>query len=68
MSTRGHIDRFNMMVVGRYFEDTDDFCNLEMVNTKYRDMTGRYKYNPITVNNKRSRMMFSGVETQHICS
>ena len=68
MSTRGHIDSFNMMVVGRYFEGTDDFCNLEMVNTKYRDMTGRYKYNPIPINDERSRMMFSGMETQHVYS
>ena len=68
MSTRGHIDRSHMMVVGTYFEGIDDFMNVEMVNRRYRGMTGMYKYNPVVLNDERSREMFSGLETQHLYS
>lgn len=68
MSTRGHIDNFNMMVVGKYFESVDDFMNVVMVNKKYRDMTAKYRYNPIKLNDEKSRKMFMMIETQHVYS
>ena len=68
MSTRGHIDGFHMMVVGKYFDVVDDFCNAEMVNKKYRGMIDKYKYNPVPLNDERCRRLFHGVETQHLYS
>ena len=68
MNTRGHIDNFNMMVIGKYFEEVDDFMNTEIVNKEYEELTERYKYNPIPLNDKISREMFSGIETQHVYS
>ena len=46
MSTRGHIDSFNMMVVGKYFERVDDFCNAEMVNKKYAGNNKKVQIQP----------------------
>lgn len=68
MSTRGHIDDSHMMIVGKYFENVEDFMNVKMVNKKYRCITETYKYNPIPLNDERTRRMFSGIETQHLYS
>lgn len=46
-NTRGHIDIFHAMIVGKYFDSTDDFKNLEMTNKKYEGISERYKYYPV---------------------
>lgn len=67
MSVREHIDRFHMMVIVKYFESISDFMNIVIVNKKYEGITEMYKYNPIPLNNERSRMMFSNIrDTAHV--
>ena len=42
--------------------------HIEMVNKRYEGMSPKYKYNPIPLNDERSRNMFSNIETQYVYS
>ena len=44
---RGHLDRFNIMVASKYFERPEDLANLSMVNEKYKEVPGMFKYSPV---------------------
>lgn len=66
MSKRGKIDWFHMMVIGKYIESIEDTMNIEIVNKKYNEPGEKYRFNPIPLNNSRSREIFSGIEEQHL--
>ena len=67
---RGHIDQFNMMVVGKYFDSFKDICHLTMVNRKYgderNDIMKRYHLNPVAITSKKQLALYPNMETCHI--
>ena len=64
---RGHIDPFNMMVVGKYLDSIKDFGNLAMVNKKYGDLANSYRLNPVEASSERDAAFFPQMETYY-CS
>ena len=48
-SGRGHIDPFNIMVVGKYLNSVYELQKLQMVNKKYEDLLERYHFNPVAI-------------------
>lgn len=67
---RGHIDPFNMMVVGKYLDSFKDICNLTMVNRKYgdekNDIMKRYHLNPVAITSKKQLAFYPNMETCYI--
>ena len=67
---RGHIDPFNMMVVGKYLDSFKDICNLAMVNKKYgyekNDIIKRYHFNPIAITSRKQLAFYPNMETCYI--
>lgn len=60
---RGHIDWFNIMVVGKYLNSVEDLCNLSIVNKKYKDILLKYCYNPVGINSIEQLASFPNIET-----
>ncbi|EDR22111.1 hypothetical protein, conserved [Entamoeba dispar SAW760] len=54
-----------IMIVSMYFNDINDFINLEMGVKRYRGNMERFHFNPIPLN-KYSRKFFPNIETFHI--
>ena len=65
-NVRGHIDSFNIMVVGRYLNSIEDLCNLSIVNKKYEDILPTYRYNPVGINSREQLALFPNIETCHV--
>ena len=67
---RGHIDPFNMMVVGKYLDSVKDICNLTMVNKKYgdkrNDIIKRYHFNPVPITSRKQLALYPNMETCYI--
>lgn len=59
------MDQYHVMIVGRYFHDIEDFMNIEMVCKKYRNLMGRYFYNPVPLSDERAQSLFSHIQTYH---
>lgn len=66
MKKPSQLDSYFVMIVGRYLECPDDFCNVEKVNKKYKDITFKYRYNPIPILSKKTGIMFPNIETLHL--
>ena len=60
---RGHLDRFNIMVASKYFERPEDLANLSMVNEKYKEVPGMFKYSPVK---PFDRKVMPNVITRHV--
>ncbi|EAL43931.2 leucine rich repeat protein, BspA family [Entamoeba histolytica HM-1:IMSS] len=54
-----------IMIVSKYFEDINDFINLEMGVKRFRGNMERFHFNPIPLN-QYSRKLFPNIETFHI--
>ena len=63
---KGHIDPFNMMVVGKHLNSVKDICNLTMVNKKYEDIVERYHLNPVAITSRKQLALYPKMETCHI--
>ena len=67
---RGHIDPFNMMVVGKYLDSVKDICNLTMVNKKYgdkrNDIIKRYHFNPVAITSRKQLALYPNMETCYL--
>ena len=62
-----HIDRYNIMVVGKYLDSFQDICKLSMVNKKkYKDILERYHFNPVKITSRDQLAFFPGIETYYI--
>ncbi|BFU24699.1 Leucine rich repeats (6 copies), putative [Entamoeba histolytica] len=54
-----------IMIVSKYFEDINDFINLEIGIKRFRGNMERFHFNPIPLN-EYSRKLFPNIETFHI--
>ncbi|GAB1221254.1 hypothetical protein ENUP19_0075G0002 [Entamoeba nuttalli] len=54
-----------IMIVSKYFEDINDFINLEMGIKRFQGNMERFHFNPIPLN-QYSRKLFPNIETFHI--
>ncbi|BFU22366.1 leucine rich repeat protein bspa family [Entamoeba histolytica] len=54
-----------IMIVSKYFEDINDFINLEIGVKRFRGNMERFHFNPIPLN-QYSRKLFPNIETFHI--
>ncbi|BFU26445.1 hypothetical protein EHI_154590 [Entamoeba histolytica HM-1:IMSS] len=54
-----------IMIVSKYFEDINDFINLEMGVKRFEGNMERFHFNPIPLN-QYSRKLFPNIETFHI--
>ncbi|EKE37967.1 hypothetical protein ENUP19_0274G0076 [Entamoeba nuttalli] len=57
------IDAYSMMIVGKYLMTSDDYRRVILVNSKFRDLLDKYKYNP-----HRDLKLFHNIETQVLYS
>ena len=48
MSERREIAVNEMMLIGKFFKENNDYINMMKVNKKYRQLTSYYHYNPIS--------------------
>ena len=65
VNVRGHIDWFNVMIVGKYLGSAGDLCNLTMVNKKYENILKNCHFNPVEISFKNELAIFSSIETYH---
>ena len=63
---RGHIDPFNIMVVGKYLDSVGDLQNLQMANKKYENLLNRYHFNPVGNTSKEQLDLYPNMETYRI--
>ena len=60
------VDRYGMMVIGKYLNTFGDFVNLEKTCKEYRGITEQYRFNPVPFKNEKEREAFKNVETYHL--
>ena len=65
VNERGHIDSFNIMVVGKYLSSVEDFRNLSRLK-KYQNLLSKYRYNPVEINSREQLALFPNIETCRI--
>ena len=53
------IDIYSMMIIGKYFDNNNDFINIMKLCKKYQQLTSMYHYNPIS-----ECELFGNIETQ----
>ena len=63
---RGHIDPFNIMVVGKYLDSVGDLQNLQMANKKYENLLNRYRFNPVGNTSEKQLDLYPSMETYRI--
>ena len=49
-----------MMIVGKYYQDNNDFINTMKVSSRYQELVSMYHFNPIS-----DPVLFENLETQH---
>ena len=54
-----------MMIVGKYFESSNDFINAMKVCKKYKELVLMYHFNPISLN-ENTIEFFRNIETLHV--
>ncbi|BFU22330.1 hypothetical protein, conserved [Entamoeba histolytica] len=54
-----------IMIISKYFEDINDFINLEIGIKRFDGNMERFHFNPIPLN-QYSRKLFPNIETFHI--
>ena len=60
------VDRYGMMVIGKYLNTFGDYVNLEKTCKEYRGITEQYRFNPIPFENEKERKAFKNIETYHL--
>ena len=58
------LSNFDLTIIGKYFNDFNDFINLIKTNKIYYDILDNYRYNPISLNQKLFKY-FNNIETFH---
>ncbi|ELP91713.1 Ephrin type-A receptor 4A, putative [Entamoeba invadens IP1] len=56
-----------MIIISEYFQDIQDFVNLELVSKKYQDNMEKFNYNPIPLT-KKTIAYFPNIETLNLWS
>ena len=60
------VNRYGMMVIGKYLNTFGDYVNLEKTCKEYRGITEQYRFNAIPFKNEKEREAFKNVETYHL--
>ena len=56
---------YDIFIVSKYLETIEDFENIERATKKAKDLTYKFKFNPIELD-LYSRKLFKNIETFHI--
>lgn len=61
------LDHYCLFIVSKYFNNINDYANLEKTCKTYGFITDEYKYNPIPIseNNEKLFKIFKNIETYH---
>ncbi|KAL7720296.1 Leucine rich repeat protein bspa family [Entamoeba marina] len=51
------------MICSKYFKTSKDYINLICVNSKFKETTEKFRYNPIPIKNLK---LFPRIQTQHL--
>ena len=62
---RKQVDRYSMMIIGKYFKTKQDYINIIMVNSKYNKLNEMYLFNPISIT---SLSLFPNIQTYYLYS
>ena len=62
---RGQCHNYSIFIASRYFENIQDFFNLEIAVKRFRGNLEKFHYNPISLTNKTMKY-FPNVETLHL--
>ncbi|KAL7715541.1 Leucine rich repeat containing protein BspA family protein [Entamoeba marina] len=57
------IDSYSALICAKYFKTKQDFINLICVNSKFKETTDKFRYNPISI---KSLKLFPKIQTQHL--
>lgn len=61
--SKSKLSNYEMMIVGKYLNTSEDFKHIEMVNKKFNNLHLMYHFNPINDDS-----IFKNIETQHFYS
>ena len=64
---KNKLGSYNLMIVAKYFNSTQDYINLELSTPKAKNMMHRFKFNPISLDTFNVKF-FDTVDTLHIYS
>ncbi|KAL7712073.1 Leucine rich repeat containing protein BspA family protein [Entamoeba marina] len=59
------VDSYSALIFAKYFQNKNDFINLICVNSKFKETTEKFRYNPIPIT---SLKLFPKIQTQHLYS
>jgi len=57
---------FDLTIIGKYFNDINDFKNLSCTCKEYNGILSQYHFNPIPIDNENEIKLFDNMETIHI--
>ncbi|EMS17764.1 leucine rich repeat protein, bspa family protein [Entamoeba histolytica HM-3:IMSS] len=61
------LDRYHLMVVCKYLQTVEDYLNIILINSKFKEIPAMFHYNPISIN-KQSKKLFVNIESQFLYS
>ena len=61
LKEKWEVKTYMMMIVGKYFETNNDYINVMKLNSRYRELTQMYHFNPIP-----DTSLFENMETQYL--
>ncbi|ELP88287.1 hypothetical protein EIN_226700 [Entamoeba invadens IP1] len=64
----GGVDRYSMMIIGKYFESVKDFKVVMMVSRKFNLLSEMYHFNPVPLTSLKENKLFPNIETYHLYS
>ncbi|KAL7714391.1 Leucine rich repeat protein [Entamoeba marina] len=64
-TTFKQIDSYSALVSSKYFKSSQDFINLMCVCKKFKETTGKLRFNPIPI---KSMKLFPNIQTQYLYS
>ena len=59
------IDHYSIMVASKYFNDIEDFINLELASSRFEGNMDRFRFNPIPLT-QTTKHFFPSLETLHL--
>ena len=60
------LNKYNMVVIGKYLHELKDYLNVALTNKEFRDFYTLYHFNPIVIDDKKKYVIFEQMETIHI--
>ncbi|KAL7716263.1 Leucine rich repeat protein bspa family [Entamoeba marina] len=59
------VDSYSMLIISKYFKTSHDFINITCVNSKFKEITEKLRFNPISI---KSLKLFPKIQTQYLYS